>query len=451
MQIENIIKLRQFFKTGVTHEYYFRIKQLQELKNSIKLHEQDLLLALQKDLNKPPMEAYASEICVIYSEINYMCKNLKHWMKPQKVHSPLALFYSKSYIYSVPLGVVLIIGTWNYPVQLLLSPLVGAIAGGNCAVVKPSEYTPNVAKVLLRIIENTFNPEYIKLLEGIGATIVPELISQFNFDHVFFTGSTVVGKNIATLCSSQLIPYTLELGGKSPAIVDSKINMQVVCKRLAWTKFYNAGQTCVAPDYVLVDAKIKDEFILQLKETLKKFYPANNISRIINKKRFDILVKYLDNAKIIHGGEYDEDLLYIAPTLVDSPSMNEAIMNDEVFGPILPILSYSSWEELCGIIEKNPNPLSLYVFSEDDQFATKIIQNIPFGGGGVNIALMHLVSENLPFGGVKQSGQGHYHGKFSFETFTHQKAVVKMSTKIDMFIKYPPYTKLKSWILRRVV
>jgi aldehyde dehydrogenase (NAD+) len=448
---EQVNQLDDFFKSGSTHNYSFRVSQLEKLRLALQDHEEDLMLALHQDLNKPSIEAYASEIGIIYSEISYIKKHLKSWMKPQKVKSPLALFYSKSYIYSVPLGMVLIIAPWNYPVQLLLSPLIGAIAGGNCAVVKPSEYTPNVSKVLQKIINQAFNSNYVLLVEGDGAVIVPELIKQNNFDHVFFTGSTMVGRSIASLCASKLIPYTLELGGKSPAIIDSNINLSVACKRLAWTKFYNAGQTCVAPDYVLVDASIKDAFITELKSTLKKFYPANNISRIINKNRFDKLVNYLDTANIIHGGEFDEELLYIAPTLVDSPDMHDALMRDEVFGPILPILSYSSWDELCSIIGQNPNPLSLYVFSENDEFANKIINNIPFGGGGVNIALLHLVSENLPFGGVRQSGQGHYHGKFSFDTFTHKKAIVKMSTHFDAFFKYPPYTKFKSWLLRTVI
>ena len=447
----SIKPLQNFFKTGNTKEYKFRLQQLQQLKSSIKKHEAELISALQQDLNKPQIEAYISEIGIIYGEIDYISKHLKCWMKPQRVHSPLSLFYSKSYIYKVPLGVVFIIAPWNYPAQLLLSPLVGAIAGGNCAVVKPSEYTPNVASVLAKIITQIFDSNYIQLIEGDGAVVVPELIRNNDFDHVFFTGSTVVGRAIASLCADKLIPYTLELGGKSPAIIDSKVNLKVTCKRLAWAKFYNAGQTCVAPDYVLVDEKIKDEFIATLKQTLQQFYPPNSIARIINNKRFDISIKYIESNKVIYGGKSDKNLLYIEPTLIDSPSIDTPIMHEEIFGPILPIIAYSSVDEIYSIISQNPNPLALYVFSENNNFATKIINDVQFGGGGVNVALLHFASHYIPFGGVKQSGQGNYHGKFSFDAFTHTKGIVKMSTHFDAFIKYPPYTKLKSWILKRVI
>ena len=327
----------------------------------------------------------------------------------------------------------------------------GAIAGGNCAIVKPSEYTPNVANVLAKIISQTFASNYIQLVDGDGAIVVPELIGNNDFDHVFFTGSTVVGRVIASLCANKLIPYTLELGGKSPAIIDSNVNLKVTCKRLAWAKFFNAGQTCVAPDYVLVDEKIKDEFIATLKQTLQQFYSPNSIARIINLKRFEVLTRFIKDSTVIYGGQADKNLLYIEPTLIDSPYIGAPIMHEEIFGPLLPIIAYSSTDELYNIIRQNPNPLALYVFSENNQFATKIINDIQFGGGGINIALMHFASHYIPFGGVRQSGQGNYHGKFSFDAFTHKKSIVKMSTRFDAFVKYPPYTKLKSWLLKWVI
>ena len=440
--------LFRFFNSGSTNDYSFRLTQLKRLRIVLKEYENELILALQKDLNKPYTEAYASEIDFVYSEISYMERHLKRFIKPQKVSSPLKLFYSKSYIYSVPLGVVLIIAPWNYPVQLLLSPLIGAIAGGNCIVLKPSEFTPTVSLVLKKVIDKSFDPNYIILIEGDGAHVVPELIKQNDFNHVFFTGSTIVGREIAKECSNKLIPYTLELGGKSPAIIDSNVDLKVACKRIAWAKFYNSGQTCIAPDYILVDQKIKDDFIKELKLIVDQFYANTNYARIINKKRFSTLVNYIKDSKVIYGGKYNEENLYIEPTLVDSPSIENAIMHDEIFGPILPIIGYSSIEEMQDIISKNQSPLALYVFSKNKVFANKIINDISFGGGGVNIALLHIINSNLPFGGVGNSGQGSYHGKYSFDTFTHKKSIVKMSTCLDAFFKYPPYTKFKSFLLK---
>lgn len=450
---EQLEILSEFFNSGDTRGYAFRVLQLELLKASIKKYEKELITALKNDLGKPEIEAYASEVGIVYSEINHALKELKWWIKPKKVKSPLSLFYSKSYIYHVPLGLVLIVAPWNYPAQLLLSPLVGAIAAGNCVVLKPSELTPRVAEVLEKIIKNAFDPKYILLFNGDGAEIVPELIDSGKFNHVFFTGSTAVGKVIANLCSQKLVPYTLELGGKSPAIVDNKINLKVTCKRIAWAKFYNAGQTCVAPDYILVNSLIKDDFVEQLKYVISELYPKDSmdISSIVNGKRFDTLMYFIRTSNVIFGGDSIPEELCIEPTLVDEPSLSDPIMQEEIFGPILPIISYSTKDELYQIISQNPNPLSLYIFSEDSDFAEKIIQDIPFGGGGVNIALMHLANERLPFGGVMQSGQGGYHGKFSFDTFSHKKSIVKMSTKFDAFVKYPPYTKFKTWLLKFIL
>lgn len=443
-------KLHDFFQTGKTLSEQFRCEQLLKLKASLKHHELQLLEALKLDLNKPEQEAYSSEIGMIYDEIQFALKNLKSWMKRKKVNSPITLFYSKSYIYKVPCGVVLIIAPWNYPAQLVLSPLIGAIAAGNCAVIKPSEYTSNVTKVLQSIISYAFTPEYITLIEGDGAEIIPKLINNFEFNYVFFTGSTIVGKNIAKLCIEKLIPYTLELGGKSPAIIDNEINLDVTCKRLIWSKFFNAGQTCIAPDYVLVDYRIKDAFIEKLKLTIKQFYPdnLNDLAKIINPKRFNILYKYIQDNEVIYGGKHDINNLTIEPTIINEPNLNSEIMTEEIFGPILPIISFHNKEQLYEIINRNPNPLSLYIYSLNNRFCEEIIQKIPFGGGGVNIGLFHLVNPRLPFGGIMNSGNGKYHGKYSFDTFSNTKSIVNTATFLDIPIKYPPYFKWKTWLLK---
>ncbi|HMT03665.1 MAG TPA: aldehyde dehydrogenase family protein [Burkholderiales bacterium] len=450
--MKQIHELQDFFQTGKTLSKQFRHEQLLKLKASIKYHEQQLLDALKLDLNKPEQEAYSSEIAIVYEEINFALKNLKSWMKKQKVKSPITLFYSKSYIYKVPRGIVLIIAPWNYPIQLVLSPLIGAIAAGNCVVIKPSEYTVNVNKVLQSIISYAFNPDYVIAIEGDGVEVIPRLINDFNFNYVFFTGSSQVGKEIAKLCAEKLIPYTLELGGKSPVIIDNKINLDVTCKRLIWSKFFNAGQTCIAPDYVLIDYKIKDIFIKKLKATIKEFYPnnLNGFTKIINHKRFDILCNYIKDNQIIYGGKSDANNLMIEPTLVDEPSFNSEIMQKEIFGPILPIISFKSKAQLYEIIDKNPNPLSLYIFSLDNKFCEEVIHKIPFGGGGINIGLFHLINPRLPFGGIMNSGNGCYHGKYSFEAFSHTKSIVNTATFLDIPIKYPPYSKWKIWLLKKL-
>jgi len=446
--LNQLKQLSNFFATGATQAYTFRYQQLVNLKHALNKHQTDLIQALKVDLNKPEFEAYSSEIGLIYEEISYAQKYLKTWMKPQKVRTPLTAFYAKSYIYNVPLGVVLIIAPWNYPVQLLLSPLVGAIAAGNCVIVKPSELLPNVTNIIQQIIDAAFSKNYVLLIEGDGATVVPELINSFKFNYVFFTGSTNVGKAIALQCAAQLIPYTLELGGKSPAIVDKTANLDITAKRIVWAKFFNAGQTCVAPDYLLVDYTIKAPLIEKLKHYIAKFYTNSeeDLAKIVNHQHLTTLSAYLTSNKIIYGGEFDSKTLVFNPTLVDEPHLTDPIMQREIFGPILPIISYQTKEKLYQIIKHNPNPLALYVFSQDQSFNNEIIQNISFGGGGINTGLMHLTNPRLPFGGVMESGQGNYHGKYSFDTFSHKKSIVKMANWIDVFIKYPPYTKLKRWL-----
>lgn len=449
----NLKVLHDYFLTGETKTYNFRINKLKQLEKCIKKYEQPLQEALKLDLNKPEIESYASEISVIYDEINVACKHLKFWMRPTRVKTPLAFFLSKSLVYKVPLGVVLIISPWNYPLQLSLSPLVGAIAAGNCVVLKPSEFTPHVNKIIKEILNEVFSTNNVVVYEGDGAEIIPQLIDSELLNHVFFTGSTYVGKEIATMCAKRLIPYTLELGGKSPAIIDKTAKLELVAKRIVWAKFYNAGQTCVAPDYILIHRDIKETFINYLKKYIDIFYrdKQHSLAKIINLKRFNTLCGYLNDATIIHGSGHNRDTLFIEPTLLDEPSLEHKVMQEEIFGPILPILSFTNEMDIIETIGHNPNPLALYVFSEDKVFTNNIINTIQFGGGGVNIAIMHVANSYLPFGGVMTSGCGNYHGKYSFDTFSHAKSILNMSTKIDMGVKYPPYTKFKTWLLKKIL
>jgi aldehyde dehydrogenase (NAD+) len=459
----NFAAILEFFNSGMTYQYNFRKTQLLKLRNVIKKYETQLIAALKTDLGKPELEAYVSEVAIVYNEINYALKHLKSWMRKEKVSTPLSLFYSTSYVYKVPLGVVLIIAPWNYPVQLLLTPLIGAIAAGNCAVLKPSELVPATSHLLKTIITEVFDCQYINIIEGDGVVVVPNLINDYPFNHVFFTGSTTVGKSIAVQCAAKLIPYTLELGGKSPAIVDKDVDLDVACKRILWGKWFNAGQTCIAPDYILVHQDIKSDLITRLKYHLDRFLEHGDMAApsissapslfssytsILNYKRMHILQSYLEGLNVIYGGAFNSSHLKFMPTIVDEPPLIHKIMQEEIFGPILPILSYADESQLRNIISHNPNPLALYVFSTNQDFIESMLTTISFGGGCVNTTLMHLVNLNLPFGGVGNSGQGKYCGKYSFDTFSYQKAIVKMATWFDAFIKYPPYTKLKLSLLK---
>ena len=444
--------LREFFNSGSTLPYDFRLDKLKKLKVNLKKFENKLLNSLKMDLNKPEIEFYSGEIGFVYNEIDFAIKNLQKWIKKNYVRSSLSSFPSKSYTLSVPRGVVLIISPWNYPLQLVFVPLIGSIAAGNCTVIKPSEYTPNFNTLLSEILAITFDPNYITLQEGDGAIVIPKMLQEFDFNYVFFTGSISVGKSIAKLCANNLIPYSLELGGKSPAIVDSEVDLDVAVKRIAWGKFFNAGQTCVAPDYVIIDSKIKHIFIEKLIKVLDKFYINldQDLARIINKKRYELLGEYLKSQTVIYGGGMCSEKLQIYPTLIDEPNLNDKIMQEEIFGPILPIISYIDINQLYSILEKNPNPLSLYVFSTNKTFNDKIINQVQFGGACINTCLLHLSNSRLPFGGIMLSGQGSYHGKYSFEIFSHKKSIVDMSTKLDVFLKYPPYSKFKLYFIKKI-
>jgi aldehyde dehydrogenase (NAD+) len=441
---EQLAGLRNFYNAYYTSSYQFRKQQLQKLKAVVLQHEKDLYAALYSDLKKSPEESYVTEVGFLIAEINHTLKHLRSWMKPKKVSTNLMNLPGKSFIYKEPLGVVLIIGPWNYPLQLLFTPLVGAIAAGNCVVLKPSEFAPATSAVMKKIIEENFPKEYILYAEGDGATIIPEMINNFRFDHIFYTGSTSVGKIIYELAAKQLIPVTLELGGKSPCVVESDTKISVAAKRIAVTKFSNAGQMCVAPDYVLVHQSIKERFVEELKKVVQQFFSEDpsasyNYGKIINEKQFNRLVNYLQQGKIIYGGKYDASTLYIEPTIIEDASLDSTIMEEEIFGPVLPILSFNTFEEAKAIIERNPNPLAFYIFTESNEKEKQWLEKISFGGGCVNNASWHLTNFNLPFGGRGNSGIGAYHGKFSFDVFSHQKSVMKTPTWFDPKIKYPPF------------
>ncbi|HDE9586303.1 TPA: aldehyde dehydrogenase [Staphylococcus aureus] len=435
---------KAFFNTQQTKDISFRKEQLKKLSKAIKSYESDILEALYTDLGKNKVEAYATEIGITLKSIKNARKELKNWTKTKNVDTPLYLFPTKSYIKKEPYGTVLIIAPFNYPFQLVFEPLIGAIAAGNTAIIKPSELTPNVARVIKRLINETFDANYIEVIEG-GIEETQTLI-HLPFDYVFFTGSENVGKIVYQAASENLVPVTLELGGKSPVIVNETANIKVASERICFGKFTNAGQTCVAPDYILVHESVKDDLITALSKTLREFYGQNiqqspDYGRIVNLKHYHRLTSLLNSAQmnIVFGGHSDEDERYIEPTLLDHVTNDSAIMQEEIFGPILPILTYQSLDEAIAFIHQRPKPLSLYLFSEDENATQRVINELSFGGGAINDTLMHLANPKLPFGGVGASGMGRYHGKYSFDTFTHEKSYIFKSTRLESGVHLPPY------------
>jgi len=450
---QQLQQLRTFYNSGATRTYDFRKQQLVKLQKAIRNHEAQLLDALQKDLHKSAAEGMLTEISFTLTEISYALKHLQGWMKPANVPSPFLSFPSSSKMLRDPWGVALIIAPWNYPVQLLLGPLVGAVAAGNCCVLKPSELAPATSVALKKLLEATFEPSFICVAEGDGAEVVPALINGFRFDHIFYTGGVVVGKEIAKMAAEQLIPTVLELGGKSPCVVDKDVDIDVAAKRIVWGKFINAGQTCVAPDYVLVHESRKEELVQLMQKNMQGFYgndpkASPDYGRIINDKRFKKLVTYLSQGNVIEGGQYDVEDKYIAPTLMDGIAPEQPVMTEEIFGPILPIYTYKDHNEALTFIGRNPDPLAFYLFTKNNKVIAKYEEQLAFGGGCINNTLMHLANPELPFGGVATSGIGSYHGKFGFDTFTRNKSVLQTGTWIDPSMKYPPYTKKKMGLLK---
>lgn len=440
-EIQNV---RDFFQTQSTKDIKFRKKYLKALKKSIKKHEPDILDALKSDLGKNKVEAYATEVGFVMKELSYIIKELKNWAKTKSVTTPMMQFPAKSFIKYEPYGTVLIIGPFNYPFQLVMSPLIGALAAGNCAVVKPSEMTPQTSMVVQEILEEVFPEDYVKVVQG-EKEVTSQLLDE-RFDYIFFTGSTKVGQIVYEKASKHLTPVTLELGGKSPVIIDDTANLKVAAERIAFGKFMNAGQTCVAPDYILIDNEIKVKFVEALQATIQEFYGAQieqseDFGRIVNDNHFNRLVNIIEDSRqqVIYGGESNADELFVAPTIILDPKLSDSVMQQEIFGPILPIIGYDTFNEVYDIVEQYEKPLALYLFTEDSDQITAVFNRLSFGGGCVNDTILHLANPNLPFGGVGHSGIGSYHGKYSFELFSHEKSYITKSTKLESGLLFPPY------------
>ena len=430
-----------------------RLSLLKSLKDEINLNEENIYEALDLDLKKPRFETYATEIGFLLNEIELFIKKLKSWSKPQRIRPALINFPSKDYIIFEPYGKVLVISPWNYPFQLALLPAMSAFAAGNSVVLKPSEHTPNTSRLIKIIVKKVFPKELMSVIEGDSKT-ASKLLEK-KWDYIFFTGSVKVGEIVAIAAAKKLTPYTLELGGKSPAIINSDTDLKLASKRIIWGKFLNSGQTCVAPDYLVVHKSIKGTLIKELINRIEKTFgkqleKTDDFTAIVNEKNFNRLISLINKNKLIYGGKYDQVKRYISPTIIDSPEMNEEIMKDEIFGPILPILSFEKIEDIDEIIIKNPNPLALYVFSKNKKFNETIINRYPFGGGAVNDTIVHLANSRLPFGGIGSSGIGSYHGKASFELFSHKKSIVRRSTWFDNNLRYAPY-KNKLSLVRKIM
>ena len=424
-----------------------RKKVLKKLLDKINFYEKDIIDALYKDFKKSAFEAYVTEINIVRDDLKYTIKNMQSWAKPKRVLPSLLNFPSSDYIYNEAYGKVLIISPWNYPFQLALSPVIAAFAAGNNVTLKPSELTPNTSSLLSKIIRETFDVKEVVAVLG-DAELAKSLLAK-KWDYIFFTGSVGVGKIVYEAAAKNLTPVTLELGGKNPCIVDDTGSIELKARRIVWGKFINAGQTCIAPDFILVKSNVKEEFISHLKTEIKKAYTENpqlspDYCRIVNKKNWERLTGLLENQNVIYGGDLNAEEKYLGPTLVDQPSLESELMKDEIFGPILPILSYENFDDLTRTISPLPKPLSLYVFTENEEFSERCIQHFSYGGGCVNDSIIHFGNRRLPFGGVGNSGIGAYRGKRSYLTFTHQKGIVKRKNWLDLTFRYAPYgNKLK--------
>ena len=441
---EQFEQQRSYFDSGATRTLLFRLRQLRALKQMVKKNEPALMEALHKDLGKPAFEAYTAELALFYDEISRSISHLRSWAKSRKVSTPLVFEPSKSYIQPEPKGLVLIIGPWNYPFQLLMVPLIGAMAAGNCVMLKPSEQTPHTAALVESMIQSAFEPCYVTVVRGPGAEVGPKLIEPHRFDHIFFTGSTAVGKEILAMAAPHLTPVTLELGGKSPAIVAKDANLQVAARRIVWGKYYNAGQTCIAPDYLLVHEAVKEALLQHMVEAIHAFYGpypsrSDSYGRIVNQRHFNKLTSYLTDGSLVTGGEIDPEQLYMAPTILDDVTLEDAVMQAEIFGPILPVITFNDLEEVVSIVRRHRYPLALYLFTEDRRVEEQIIDTIEFGGGCINNCIVHVANPHLPFGGVGNSGMGRYHGEASFQLFSNMKAMVHSGTWLDPSLRYAPY------------
>ncbi len=450
--MEQLIKAqRDFFLSGATLSYEFRLRALDRLQSSILQHEGELCAALKQDLNKPEIEAYMTEIGLVLDELRYAKKHLTRWMKPLKRRAPLAQFPSKCFILSEPYGVTLIMSPWNYPFLLCITPLIGAISAGNCAIVKPSAYAPATSAMVKKLIDEAFAPEHVTAIEG-GRAENAALLEQ-KFDYIFFTGSVEVGKLVMERAAKNLTPVSLELGGKSPVIVDSSADIELAAKRIAFGKCLNAGQTCVAPDYVLVQKSIKAAFCEGLTASIREFFPDGYVDlvTIVNDKHFTRVMELMKDEKILFGGGNDPKTRFIEPTVLDGITFDSPVMQQEIFGPLIPIIEYNTLSEAIKLILSRPKPLALYLFTNDKAVEREVLKRVSFGGGCVNDTVIHLASTQLPFGGVGESGMGSYHGKQSFDTFSHKKIILKKSNKLDIKTRYRPYTKKKLDMIRALL
>lgn len=446
---ELLLKQRAFFHEGETRSISWRVAQLKKLKEAISKYEQDIVTALYEDLRKPAFEAYATEVGFVLDSIGHTIKHLEKWAKPVKVKTPLHQPFSKAYIQYDPYGVVLVVAPFNYPFQLAIEPLVGALAAGNTVILKPSEYTTSTERILKVLLEETFEPEVVSVVLG-DREVVTELIHA-PFDYIFFTGSVPVGKVVMKAAAENLVPVTLELGGKSPCVVHSDADIKTAAKRIAWGKFMNAGQICVAPDYIYVHESVKEAFIEAVSQVVLEFYgpfpqKSEDYCRIVNERQFDRLVALIEHDRVVMGGQYDKEDLYIAPTLMKDITWADAIMADEIFGPLMPILTYTHLEDVVSEVNKRPKPLAFYVFTESDGVSSYLHERISFGGGCVNDTISHVASAFMPFGGVGSSGMGNYHGEYSFKTFSHEKSILKKSSQFDVKMLYPPYKNRVQWV-----
>lgn len=452
MEIKELVQTqRDFFMTHVTKDVEQRIKVIKSIQQWIVNHQDLIIDALYKDLNKDATEAFMCEIGLVLSELNYQLRHIKKWSKNKKVWTPLSQFYGVSYESHEPYGVTLIMSPWNYPFMLSIEPAIGAIAAGNTVIIKPSAYAPHVSHVIKKMIEESCDLKWVAVVEG-GREENTELLQQ-RFDYIFFTGSVNVGKLVMEKASRFLTPVTLELGGKSPCIVDDAQSLKLAAKRVAFGKFLNAGQTCVAPDYLLIKEELKDSFIDALKDVIVEFFGESPIHhpqlvKIINQKHFERLNHLLENQDIVIGGNYDLETMKIAPTVVDHVDAHNPLMQEEIFGPILPILTYETIDEAITFINQREKPLAFYIFSHQKHIQDQLLKSCSFGGGCINDTIIHLASNELGFGGVGHSGMGSYHGKKSFDTFTHTRSIVKKATWIDLPFRYYPYTSFKDKLIR---
>lgn len=447
---ELIITQRKFFRTGATLPAGARLKALLKLKACILKYESEIHTALKKDLGKSELESYMCETGMTLSELSYMIKHIFSFTKEKSVRTPLAQFHARSYKKPSPYGVVLIMSPWNYPFMLTMEPLVDAIAAGNTAIVKPSAYSPYTSEIIQKIIEECFNKEYVSVVTG-GRSENTCLLNE-HFDYIFFTGSRTVGKEVMKKASAHLTPVTLELGGKSPCIVDKTANIKLAAKRIVFGKFLNCGQTCVAPDYIYCDRSIKDKLISAINHQIKKQFgkdPLNNhnYGKIINEKHFDRILNLIDDSKVVYGGKHDRSALRIEPTVMDRVTFSDPVMQEEIFGPVMPVMIYDSLDEVLTNVNALPHPLVLYLFTSSKETVKRVTSQCGFGGGCVNDTIIHLATSEMGFGGFGESGMGAYHGKTGFDTFSHYKSIVDKKTWLDLPMRYQPYKKIYNKVI----